>query len=271
LVTDEKGVAIGGWKYYPFGLEAEGWGGQAGRTKFAGHERDEGVGFDYMLARYYSGGLARFVSADPAARFRENLTKPQRWNRYAYALNNPLKYFDLDGLDVTVAAIARQDVLYAYQSSATFRGQFDAAKNNPDIKLTLTRVPTVPEGKKAISDIRTKPIQVTVEASGNLKVTGVAVRGTAKVPQSEDGKPVLGVEAAARFGHELAHVNNVATGVEQTGTTTAEAEREAETAADAVERKIREDLEDPQDDISKEEAAKALAGTEPKEEKKEKK
>jgi len=96
LVTDEKGVAIGGWKYYPFGLEAEGWGGQAGRTKFAGHERDEGVGFDYMLARYYGANLGRFLSTDPA-RGGVRVVDPQSWNGYTYVGNNPLKFIDPDG------------------------------------------------------------------------------------------------------------------------------------------------------------------------------
>ena len=33
----------------------------------------------------------------------KNLVDPQRWNRYAYARNNPLKYVDPDGRDVSIA------------------------------------------------------------------------------------------------------------------------------------------------------------------------
>jgi RHS repeat-associated protein len=95
---------------------------------------------DYMLARYYSGSLSRFTSSDPAVSVRKNAAKPQRWNRYTYTLNNPIKYYDRDGLDVTVAASARMDVVYAYQHSGEFRAQFNAAKSNPDVNVTLTRI-----------------------------------------------------------------------------------------------------------------------------------
>jgi murein DD-endopeptidase MepM/ murein hydrolase activator NlpD len=49
-----------------------------------------------MLARYYSAGLGRFLSVDPAADSVE-LENPQTWNRYTYALNNPLRFNDPDG------------------------------------------------------------------------------------------------------------------------------------------------------------------------------
>lgn len=32
-----------------------------------------------------------------------NLLDPQRWNRYSYGLNNPLRYIDPDGRDVSIA------------------------------------------------------------------------------------------------------------------------------------------------------------------------
>jgi murein DD-endopeptidase MepM/ murein hydrolase activator NlpD len=50
-----------------------------------------------MLARYYSSSLGRFMAADTAAHSDRNLINPQRWNRYAYVLNNPLKFNDPDG------------------------------------------------------------------------------------------------------------------------------------------------------------------------------
>lgn len=49
-----------------------------------------------MLARYYSAGLSRFLSTDPASRSTV-VRNPQSWNRYTYALNNPMLLVDPDG------------------------------------------------------------------------------------------------------------------------------------------------------------------------------
>jgi uncharacterized protein RhaS with RHS repeats len=48
-----------------------------------------------MLARYYSSSLGRFMAVDPLGGALEN---PQSLNRYAYALNNPLRFTDPSGL-----------------------------------------------------------------------------------------------------------------------------------------------------------------------------
>jgi uncharacterized protein RhaS with RHS repeats len=47
-----------------------------------------------MNGRVYDPAIARFVSADPNVQTPENL---QSFNRYAYVLNNPLKYTDPTG------------------------------------------------------------------------------------------------------------------------------------------------------------------------------
>ncbi len=60
---------------------------------------------DCMLARYYSAFQSRFLSADPlsfTARSEDEqdatLKNPQKWNQYAYVLNNPMRYADPTGL-----------------------------------------------------------------------------------------------------------------------------------------------------------------------------
>lgn len=73
-----------------------------------------------MQARYYSNVQGRFTSADPLdpvlgkqganhsegaeSEFRRYLGQPQNWNRYVYALNNPLKYIDPSGEAPTITA-----------------------------------------------------------------------------------------------------------------------------------------------------------------------
>jgi RHS repeat-associated protein len=77
----------------------------AAASEFTGKERDQETGLDYFGARYFSGAQGRFTSPDRfnpideliGQEFRDYLASPQHWNRYAYSLNNPLKYKDSDG------------------------------------------------------------------------------------------------------------------------------------------------------------------------------
>jgi len=66
--------------------------------KFTGQKRDE-TGLDYFGARYYSSPLGRFTSPDPLMASGRT-GNPQTWNRYAYTLNNPLRFIDPDGMEV---------------------------------------------------------------------------------------------------------------------------------------------------------------------------
>jgi len=103
--------------YYPFGeerplvvQEGAGAGGfdREEPMKFTGQERDFAGGegredshyIDYMHARYYSPTQGRFLSPDPLL---GNVWNPQSWNRYAYVLNNPMRFTDPTGLCVAIA------------------------------------------------------------------------------------------------------------------------------------------------------------------------
>lgn len=96
------------YDYLPFGEElvagiggrttAQGYGQVDGnRKKWATYERDDETGLDYAQARYYSNTQGRFTSADPTL-LSLRATNPQTSNRYAYVLNNPLRYADPSGL-----------------------------------------------------------------------------------------------------------------------------------------------------------------------------
>jgi RHS repeat-associated protein len=108
-VTNQAGQVIERHDYLPFGEE---WCGTQvcgsatpGQPKrFTGKERDAETGLDYFGARYYSSPQGRFTTADPVYTWRENLVDPQRWNRYAYARNNPLRYVDPDGRAIDTIA-----------------------------------------------------------------------------------------------------------------------------------------------------------------------
>jgi RHS repeat-associated protein len=109
LITDEDGDVVERHDYYPFGEEcttgpcASNPGVGAGQArKFTGKERDTETGLDYFGARYYGSKIGRFTTVDPVYTWNDNLLDPQRWNRYSYGLNNPLKYNDPDGRAVDI-------------------------------------------------------------------------------------------------------------------------------------------------------------------------
>jgi RHS repeat-associated protein len=110
LVTDSTGTVIARHDYAPFGEEISSViGGRSGvtgygideglRQKFTAKERDTETGLDNFGARYFGSSTGRFMSPDPLLNSGRP-DNPQTWNRYAYTLNNPLKFFDPTGLYV---------------------------------------------------------------------------------------------------------------------------------------------------------------------------
>ncbi|ANM29537.1 hypothetical protein ABI59_07995 [Acidobacteria bacterium Mor1] len=102
VVTDEAGAKKSSHDYYPFGGELGATGGPSFR-RFTGHERDISSGMDYMLARFGSGGLGRFLAVDPAVESALPQV-PQTWHRYSYTFNNPVLLVDPDGEIVATAS-----------------------------------------------------------------------------------------------------------------------------------------------------------------------
>ena len=72
----------------------------------------------YFGARYLRADLGRFTTIDPVYTWTENLVDPQRWNRYSYVRNNPLKYTDPDGRCVYPGADCGQFLLGAAKAVA---------------------------------------------------------------------------------------------------------------------------------------------------------
>jgi RHS repeat-associated protein len=68
-----------------------------GREKFGTYYRD-GLGLDYADQRYY-GQQGMFLSPDPAGMSATTLSIPGSWNRYGYALADPVNFLDPHGLD----------------------------------------------------------------------------------------------------------------------------------------------------------------------------
>ncbi len=65
-------------------------------SRFTGQILDAETGLYYYGARYYDPELGRFIQPDTII---PDLGNPQSYNRYTYALNNPLRYIDPSGHD----------------------------------------------------------------------------------------------------------------------------------------------------------------------------
>ena len=119
--ADQNGEVISRHDYHPFGEEITGGlrSGTLGyvaddnRKQFTRYERDQETDLDFAQARMFGSSLGRFTSPDPykivaEIQLEENeekarkklkvyLSQPQQWNRYAYVINNPMKYTDPTG------------------------------------------------------------------------------------------------------------------------------------------------------------------------------
>lgn len=100
LVTNSAGAEVKSLLYYPYGGSRQEGGTKPLAFRFTGQERDAGTGFYYYGARYLGvNGMKRFISPDPVD---PNPSDPQTLNRYAYVLNNPIKYVDPTGYEATL-------------------------------------------------------------------------------------------------------------------------------------------------------------------------
>lgn len=96
--------------------------GRLSQPLFTGKERDSESGNDYFGMRYYASSMGRWLSPDLVNVTEERMVNPSSTlNKYAYAANNPLKYIDPDGQDITYfydpGGIAGHAVLFAYNQA----------------------------------------------------------------------------------------------------------------------------------------------------------
>jgi RHS repeat-associated protein len=123
MVTDASGTVQSLTDYLPFGEEIQsGVGGRPApyypsdalavadgvTQKFTGKERDVETGLDSFGARYFGSAPGAFHQPDPLLNSGKS-SNPQTWNRYSYALNNPLMSVDPNGLYNLVNTCATDD------------------------------------------------------------------------------------------------------------------------------------------------------------------
>lgn len=118
MVTNDTGAVLSRYSFDAWGKRRNGdWANTltdsatlANNRGFTGHEHYDFFDIVDMNGRVYDPLLGRFLSPDPTLQFPTDL---QDYNRYTYAINNPLKYTDPSGYGLfksirrAVASVAR--------------------------------------------------------------------------------------------------------------------------------------------------------------------
>jgi RHS repeat-associated protein len=176
-INDDNGGVKARHDYLPFGEEVfvgrnSSYASDAVRQKFTQYERDIETGLDYAINRYYSTPQGRFTSPDPyhiifekekgknrserRQIFLTYISQVQNWNKYAYTLNNPLKYSDPDGRrPLTAEDQKRLDKLQALHQDAQKAGDKELANAayNAIVQLKAA-IAAVPDGQQDPANLK---------------------------------------------------------------------------------------------------------------------
>ena len=119
--------------------------------KFTGKERDSESGLDNFGARYNASTMGRFMTPDffnifalKPKQFRAWISNPQRWNKNAFALNNPVTLIDPDGLNACGTSndstckvtVTLQD--RSKDKKGNYNDKYKDLKGNKDYNATAT-------------------------------------------------------------------------------------------------------------------------------------
>jgi RHS repeat-associated protein len=262
--TDENGKVIARHDFLPFGEEIAraNYGADVVRQKFTGYERDNESNLDYAKARMHNYNLGRFTSPDPFnivfekqlekdpdkgnRQFRNYISKPEQWNKYVYAINNPLKFVDPDGreirLDSSLTEKERNEILYHLQKLTRDKLNWQTdSKGNVNIVITKTNGGGNDSGTRLIRrlDGYKSVVTITTSSGGNSQTShngtnesnGVGSDSTVRfnpnatpkigtldentgISRSQDRPVWIGL------AHELIHADHAARGTTLTGTGT---------------------------------------------------
>ncbi len=159
LVTDGGGNVAQAYDYLPFGQDFT-LPTDSNRIRFTSKERDAETGLDWFATRYMSSAQGRFTSPDSYNIMEEMkkgkdeaeqrrilndyLSNPQEWNKYTYALNNPLKLVDPDGRNACgtnddstcKVTVTLQD--RTKDKNGNYNDQFTGEKNQQQYNATAT-------------------------------------------------------------------------------------------------------------------------------------
>ena len=165
VVSDEQGNVVEWRDYLPYGsarAELKEPGAPLTDYGFTGKEKDDETGLNYYGARYYDAVTGRFVSVDPWA---GNLRNPQTLNKYAYVLNNPVRYVDPTGAIAKEASFLSKLVsVLTYGASGQGDGWLaQSAKNYAGNPNEATQADMLSKQSEALNRFITAPSSFTDE------------------------------------------------------------------------------------------------------------
>ena len=162
VLTDNAGAVVEQHDYDVFGQEVNAQAGSQPK-RFTGKERDQETGWDHFGARYYGSKIARFTTTDPVYTWHENYVDPQRWNRYAYARNNPLRYVDPDGREIRLQQNASSRLQRGYQTARAYLGGGGADRILKELDARPEVVTIVETTGTLMQDVRFDPDAKTID------------------------------------------------------------------------------------------------------------
>jgi RHS repeat-associated protein len=190
-----------------------------------GKERDTESGLDYFGARYYASSMGRFMSPDPGKINPKHLMNPQKWNKYAYVLNNPLSLIDPDGME----EMWIQYRAFIPQSNFGYVGKGDgrsfSTQENASSRVSITmHIETDPakNGGNPLLGVTTGINTTHNNVTGNDTAAHIIQAPTVTATQDKDGNVNLNVQMNVRSGDipdDKAGIrSNVNIGVNEAGT-----------------------------------------------------
>jgi RHS repeat-associated protein len=219
VVTNQAGQEVTRHDFLPFGEEFPTPMTPSMGKLFTGKERDAETGLDYFGARYYDSGVGRFTTIDPIYTWKENLVDPQRWNRYAYVRNNPLRYIDPDGRDIAIsAATSKSDASFLRNALVEYvrreggRAQFEKLAGDKTHTVVLTAGTLNDAARLQMALTLKEPTPVAfgkTDPEGNTATVTLDRSVHTGVWATPAGVDTVGV---VTVGHELEHVDAWASG-----------------------------------------------------------
>jgi RHS repeat-associated protein len=199
VVVDSSGAEVSRQLYRAFGAPRYSSGTDLTDYGYTGQRADDSIGLMYYNARWYDPALARFTQADTVVPEQGN---PSALDRYAYVVNNPLRWIDSSGH------------CWGFASGLRNVPGYDVTCENLDMALAIVQNPNSSVGDNILAGG-----YILVEATAHVAlVTGAgllgcsAIVGCAKAVEAAlgigayacaDGDCTNEINATARIGQNI--------------------------------------------------------------------